>query len=336
MSGPQLFRVEKTLPMTVANTGFMLDRMGQDCAPLQFLRELTQNSVEALLATPDGSGEITWDVEWNQYALTGIYKLSVTDTGVGMTGEEMVEYINRLSSSVHEQSHGGNFGVGAKIAAATRNHEGLIYLSWKDGVGSVVHLWRDPVTGEYGLRQFERPDGTFEHWGRLEDAVKPEIIADRGTMVVLLGNSADQNTMVPPDGTPSPSIWVSRYLNTRYFRFPEGVTIRARQGWEAPRSDTDRNVLRTIRGQEWYLDEHAVAKGSVPVSGATIRWVDPERRGCSESELGNFRLLGAQRGAVSGRAVRDGDRPCGRRSAAALRCHFRPPEGRFVRTAAGV
>ena len=32
----------KPLPMSVRNVGFLLDRLGQDCAPLQFLRELTQ------------------------------------------------------------------------------------------------------------------------------------------------------------------------------------------------------------------------------------------------------------------------------------------------------
>ena len=64
-----------------------------------------------------------------------------------MTGEEMEEYINQLSSSMHGQSSTGNFGVGAKIAAATRNHAGLVYLEWKDGVGYMTHLWRDPTGG---------------------------------------------------------------------------------------------------------------------------------------------------------------------------------------------
>ena len=36
------------LEMTVSNIGFLLDRLGQDCHPLQFLRELTQNSIEAI------------------------------------------------------------------------------------------------------------------------------------------------------------------------------------------------------------------------------------------------------------------------------------------------
>ena len=123
-----------TLEMEVANTGFMLDRLGQDCAPLQFLRELTQNSIEAIQQLPDGEhGEIVWDVDWNRYDLTGIYKLACIDTGIGMTGEEMLEYINKLSSSMHLQAFDANYGVGAKIAAATRNHAGLIYLSWKEG-----------------------------------------------------------------------------------------------------------------------------------------------------------------------------------------------------------
>ena len=118
-------------------------------------------------------GEIVWDVDWNTYDLTGVYKLCVTDTGCGMTGEEMVRYINQLSSSVHEQSHEGNYGVGAKIAAATQNHHGLVYLSWQSGIGSMIHLWRDPESGEYGLRQLERPNDAYGHWAHVEDLVKP-------------------------------------------------------------------------------------------------------------------------------------------------------------------
>jgi hypothetical protein len=131
----RLRRRNRTLPMTVHNTGFMLDRLGKDGSPLQFLRELTQNSIEAMVDTPEGQGEVTWDVDWNRWELTGIYKLACIDTGVGMTGEEMLRYINMLSSSTHIQSHEANYGVGAKVAAATRNHAGLIYVSWKDGVG---------------------------------------------------------------------------------------------------------------------------------------------------------------------------------------------------------
>jgi len=265
---------ERTYPLKVANTGFLLDRLGEDCHPLQFLRELTQNGIEAILRTPNRCGDIVWDVDWNSFELdeSGVYKLSVIDAGEGMTGEEMVKYVNQLSSSVSEQSLTGNFGVGAKIAAATRNHHGLIYLSWKQGKGTMVHLWRDPETGQYGLRQFSQPDGGWAHYVEVDDAVKPPGIDEHGTMVVLLGNSAEADTMTSPVGAASPSRWISKYLNSRFFRFPEGVTVRAREGWKMPRSDKDRNVLRTLTGQADYLTKHRQESGEVPLSSARARW----------------------------------------------------------------
>lgn len=261
-----------TLPLAVKHTGFLLDRLARDCGELQFLRELTQNSIEAIARRPDKNGQIVWDVDWVTYDLTGVYKLSVTDNGDGMTGDDMVKYINHLSSSGGVQSHLANFGVGAKIAAATRNPAGLVYLSWRDGVGSMIHLWKDPQTGDYGLQQLARPDGTYGHWARVEDEIKPDIIESHGTKVILAGAEIDANTMSAAAGTPSASRWVTRFLNTRYFRFPEGVTVKAREGWTFDRADKDRNVLRTITGQKRYLDDHAAATGSVSLSNATAHW----------------------------------------------------------------
>lgn len=125
----------KTLNMGVDNTGFIVDRLGRDCAPLQYIRELTQNAIEAILDTQEKVGKVEWDVDWNTFDLSGKYKLSVTDTGVGFDGPDQLRYINQLSSSGHEQDHDKNFGVGAKVAGATRNHAGMLYLSWKDSVG---------------------------------------------------------------------------------------------------------------------------------------------------------------------------------------------------------
>jgi hypothetical protein len=263
---------DTTLPMTVRNMSFMLDRLGQDCAPLQYLRELTQNAIQAILNLPEHKGQIIWDVDWNRHILTGIYKLAVIDTGIGMTGEEMVLYINALSSSMNEQSQIGNYGVGAKIAAAPRNPAGLIYLSWKNGIGSLIHLWRDPDTGVYGLKQFERPDGTFGHWAYIDDDIKPDVIREHGTMVVLLGSDNNADTLQPPEGTPSASRWVARYLNTRYYRFPDGITVKAREGWEYPRSNKDTNILRTVTGQKAYLDKASIASGDLRLTNAIAHW----------------------------------------------------------------
>ena len=261
-----------TLPLSVAQIGFMLERMAKDCSELQFLRELTQNSIESILRLPSKQGQIVWDVDWTTYELEGYYKLSVTDNGDGMTGDDMIRYINHLSSSGSVQAHNANYGVGAKIAAATRNPAGLVYLSWRDGVGSMIHFWRDPQTGEYGLMQQRRPDDTYGHWAIVENSVRPELITKHGTKVILMGTAQDANTMLAPPNVASPSRWITKYLNTRYFRFPAGITVKAREGWENDRSDRDRNVLRTITGQKRYLDDHAEASGSVDLNGARVHW----------------------------------------------------------------
>ena len=281
----------RTLEMTVDETAFIVDRLGQDCHPLQFLRELTQNAIEAILATEDGSGQIIWDVDWATAELTGTKKLSITDTGIGMTGTEIRKYINQLSSSSRVQSLEGNFGVGAKVAGATRNHAGMQYLSWQEGVGTYAILWKDPVSGQYGLMELPK-DGGVAHYRHLEDqeGVKPEIIQQHGTKVILNGMHDDEDTIRGPEGVQNPSRWMGFYLNTRYFTFPEGVTIKAREGWDYPHTETN-NLLRTAYGQKWFLDQHADSSGSVDLGDAMAHWwiLDKKR---SEPFSGSFHNRG--------------------------------------------
>jgi hypothetical protein len=259
------------LAMSVHNIGFLLDRLGQDCHPLQFLRELTQNSIEAIQRA-GGKGEIVWDVDWTTYDLEGFYKLSITDNGDGMTGEEMVKFINQLSSSMSTQSMSGNYGVGAKITTATKNPYGVVYLSWKNGEGSMIQMFKDETTGQYGLKQWEHKDGSFKHYLPIEDDVKPELIEKNGTKVVLLGMEESSNSMQAPSGSPSASRWISKYLNTRYFDVPEGISLKAREGWENPRTDKDRNYLRNLTGQSQYLKKHSDASGKLNLTDAVAHW----------------------------------------------------------------
>lgn len=260
------------LPMTVAKMGFLVDRLNRDCAPLQFLRELTKNAIEGLSRLDNPTGEIRWDVDWNRFDLLGpdsAQKLCIIDTGLGMTGVEMVEYINKLSSSIHEQSETGNFGVGAKISAAPLNPEGLVYLSWKEGIGYMIHLFKDGATGDYGLQRF----ASGEFWQRVQDDVKPEPIGDHGTMVVLLGKSIDSPTMEAPPNTRMARKWILRYLNSRFFEFPDGITVKVREGWDLPRGD-QHSFLRTATGQGPWLKQNSESSGVVdlPESNAKAHW----------------------------------------------------------------
>lgn len=264
-------RTGDTLPMAVANMTFLVNRLGNDCAPLQFVRELTQNAIEGIEQAGDAEGQVVWDVEWNHFMLSdGVMKLCCIDTGAGMTGPDMVKHINQLSSSIHEQSASGNFGVGAKISAGPRNPHGLVYMSWKGGVGHMIHLWLDPEENVYGLKRWPHNNGEF--WTPISNDLKPKQIQDHGTVVVLLGKSDEDNTIEAPVGTAMRSRWILRYLNQRYFRFPDGMKVQAREGWENPRDDKKHNFLRVVEGQGPWLDRNADSKGSVPLIDATAHW----------------------------------------------------------------
>ena len=280
---------DQTMAMGVDKVGFMLERLGADCDDLQYLREITKNALEAEATT------IVWDVDWMLFKMNGIYKLCCIDNGRGMSADEMVKHINNLSSSGRVQAMDGNYGVGAKISAATRNPAGVVYQSWQSGKGSMIQLWRDPRTGEYGLKQFKLRDGSYSYVVPVADAFKPEQIDEHGTKVTLLGTDDDADTVAPPEGVPTPSRWFNRYLNGRYFAFPETVTIRAREGWTFDIEDTDRNVLRRVRGMRTFLDDHGEESDVVELTDCRVHWwiLDESDKRRKTSELPNNGHFGA-------------------------------------------
>nr|PZN91075.1 MAG: hypothetical protein DIU52_05090 [bacterium] len=248
---------------------FLLERLGRDCAPDQFVRELTVNAIQAVQRA-GGNGVVAWDHDPVYSRRFGAAKLCIVDTGVGMTGPEMVEYINHLASSAGTQADDGNFGVGAKIAAATRNPAGIVYLSWKRGEGAMVWLWRNPETGQYGLKRLGRGPGEEAYWAPAPPSLKPALIREHGTVVVLLGASESEDTTLPPDGAADDSnrsLWLTRYLNSRFFELPEGVELKAREHWGTPRSR-----VRPVRGMKHFLDLVSRASGRVRLPDATAHW----------------------------------------------------------------
>ncbi len=122
---------------------------------------------------------------------------------------------------------------------------------------------------EYGLLRFE----SGEFWGYIGNDLKPDPIKENGTMVVLLGKSAEEDTMVAPRKTTMPKKWLLRYLNSRFYRFPEGIKVTAREGWELPKGDKH-NFLRTVTGQGPWLDDNNVGHGTVRLEDkrVNVRW----------------------------------------------------------------
>lgn len=282
---------DRTMGMDVAEIGFLLERLGADCGDQQYLRELTMNSLEA------GAENVHWDVDWKLHEASGrtLYKLCCIDDGRGMDAREMVQHINNLSSSGRVQAMDANFGVGAKISAATRNPAGVIYQSWQGGLGSMIQLWRDPTSGEYGLKQFRLPDGSYGYVVPLSEGAKPDIIGEHGTKVTLFGFDDDEDTVAAPEGVPTPSRWFARYLNARFLDFPEGVTVRARQGWTYDPEDTNHNFLQRVRGMGNFLAEHADQSGIVDLPDCRVHWwiLDDSEKRRKTSELPNNGHFGA-------------------------------------------
>jgi hypothetical protein len=142
------------------------------------VRELTVNGLDAINALgPVASGRVVWDLDWRRFGASGgrVRKLSVTDTGTGMTPEQLRQYINQLASSGREQSAAGNFGVGAKVAAGSRNPHGLEYRSWHHGQGALVCFKRHS-DGRWGLEPQRWPDGHSDYWRPLDEQDKPWLL----------------------------------------------------------------------------------------------------------------------------------------------------------------
>ncbi|HXK16556.1 MAG TPA: ATP-binding protein, partial [Polyangiaceae bacterium] len=260
--------------MEVDNIDFLIERMGQDCSPNQYLRELTQNAMEAIQRAGRTNGHIIWD---HYITPDGVRKLCVVDNGDGMTGLEMIHYINKLSSSHAEQGMSGNYGVGAKIAAAVNSPAGLVYISRPDhGDGSGTYsIQLMKAEGKYGLVPYGDADG-YEYFAEVDDDNVPEHIAKygSGTSVIILGKTDDADT-----ASGSIDQWVRKYLNTRYFTISKNLQIQCRDARRTrededmdPEEEKKVNGLRPVRGQKWMLDGIALHKNVVELATARVHW----------------------------------------------------------------
>ena len=270
-----------TQPISVGNPTFLVDRLGMDCSPFQYIRELTQNSIEAIAKRRstgwEGKGLIIWDVDWTLVEKLGVYKLQISDNGIGMSGPEIERYINSLSSSGGTQGYTENFGVGAKISAGKENPQGLNYKSWSGSDGVIATFWKDPEVG-YGLQRIQ-VDEDFAFYAPISDELKCLPIDDFGTTVTLFGNAERENTYFRESQKQK---WLIQYLNSRYFELPEDVTIKVRDFSNAspaewptsPDAKMGRggSQMRTIRGMHSFLIDNAESHGTVDLDDAKAHW----------------------------------------------------------------
>ena len=274
----------------VADSGYtkMLERFARECPKNQFLREFVKNGVQAIQRhisetnQHNYKGQIEVDVNWYHKDLSGLTKISFTDNGIGMSGDEMIKYVNDLSSSSDISADHTNYGFGAKVAAAIMNKIGIQYESWQNGKGHMVIFYYDKKEKQYGLYQFN-DDGDYKYYIPITNEVKPSIIKDHGTRVTLLGNTEESDTYDNDyhDIKATKESWVLSYLNKRFFHVPDNISIKARVGHYRSKEDTRHNFMLNVGGLRKTLEKYTKSKGTVNLSDADVEWriLDENRKG---------------------------------------------------------
>jgi hypothetical protein len=273
----------KITPMTSTPKGvsFMVHRLGTEVGPLKQVRELIKNCFEAIATYLNvhrkdtlfkGQVEVSADVFYLK--THGVRKSAFSDNGIGLAVGELKRFFNTLAESGKRQSIDENFGVGAKISTAAWNPYGVEVRSWQDGHGNLIRIAYDAGSDQYGLEQFEMPDGTFPEYLDLSLVENPEdykspIIDTHGTMVVLLGKNLQHDTTLAPDSleVTHKDYWFQHVANKQFYKIPDGITLTSKLALIDGKPHT-----RTIEGYASVLDEFKSKSGSLQLSDSTAHW----------------------------------------------------------------
>jgi len=250
----------------------LIQNLGRDCPPSQYLREFLKNAIEACQRTSEKNYQIILDFNEDIYKETGYYKISFIDNGDGMSDEQMLLLLNNLSASGSKNNEHQNYGVGAKISAMTRNHAGILYESYQNNQGFAVLIKYLPEGNIFGVQGFEE-DGKTVYARKLDPSTKPRLIDVHGTRVTLFGMSLEQDTMLPPDGIHfKKESWIADFLNTRFFILPKDIRIEARVGYNLDTNDSTNNFLKLLTGYQIILDEQSQSHGVLDLTDAKAYW----------------------------------------------------------------
>jgi hypothetical protein len=218
--------IKQITPLTIGDIDFTVARQIEQCPKTMMLRELVMNAIEAAAKAPVGRRIV--EIKGKEIPeFDGTRKLTIWNTGPGMTSTELDHICDLAASLGKDMALEGNFGMGAKVASLPSNTLGMRYRSCRDGMVSQVILGkRDGVYGKV--------------WVAVEDSVEEvvdatDIVAEEGeyrldedwTEVVLFGNGPEQDTVADPyDGDPEQDRqWITTYLYHRFYRLPEGVEV---------------------------------------------------------------------------------------------------------------
>lgn len=287
-------------PIVVEGAENFVERNYREGGRHQWVRETLVNSIEA------GATRVEFGTEWQGVAERGVWRRVIADNGPGMTPDELLTFFRTYGGSgkpiggIHE-----NYGIGAKCSLFPWNTAGLVIVAWHVEFDEPSMIWvrKDPERGTYGLRTWDTDEGgenvvvayADDELGVDWSLVKPDWIDDHGTVIVLLGENYDQDTVLGDphrDEEGVPGVGIVNYLNRRMWDL-DGVTVTVdeyrredRASWPKTPAISVKSELqygrRTVNGALYYIgyppaEQKGAGKlagsGTVPLSdGTKIGW----------------------------------------------------------------
>jgi hypothetical protein len=224
---PQAIRNET---LRYRNEAFAIHHLIDDCPSSTVVRELLKNAEDAAsLRNPQGT------IEWFVEDFHGTRKLGLFNEGPGMSAEDLDRLMD-LASTAKTLGVESNYGQGGKVSALKVSPRGVVYRSCTDRrVCQIVLAAEERLGFDHPLYVKERQrvrDEAGESWETVVDVTdRYENRSDRPldrdwTEVVLLGREDKHDTvseLVPGLAAKS---WLMRLINTRFYRFANGATVR--------------------------------------------------------------------------------------------------------------
>lgn len=240
--------------LRVDDQDFLIRSTIDRCPKIMMIRELFRNAQEAAEQAEVGL------VEFYVTEIGGVPKLTIWNNGPAMDDEELGRMTNLAASIGKEKGLDKNFGMGAKVASLPSNRHGMRYRSCKDGtVHETILCEREGVYGR--LRRFDSNGNDMGDVVDVTDMVRIEDeqpLDEDWTEVVLLGNRAEQNTVVDPyDGDPPQrAFWLASYLYHRFYRLPNTVDVRLREGTHARKDGSRKFETISARRDRGVFAQH--------------------------------------------------------------------------------
>jgi hypothetical protein len=282
--------------------GNLIEREYRNLPAYQWARELAKNGIE------HGATQIEFGPEWQGVASSNVYRLRYADNGSGMSREDLRGYMRNLGEGGKQV--GGphdNYAMGSRLSLLPWNPLGVVVLSLKDGVTSMVKLMFDMYKregeGEYVLEEveIESENGDLvrstvygpypdDELGFDWEDVIPDFVREvgHGTVFVLLGKSVNENTVMGDVTKAESQRHLGRkYFNNRFWDLPEDLSLTVFEMPEDParwpRSPKDASFHRQnrrVRGAKHFTEypskaglETVKSKGTVTLPDNTkVHW----------------------------------------------------------------